>query len=138
MKQLKTCLQALMIVLAATSVCSCSDDDDIVEPTFSGITVTPEQAVYHVGDVITLTIHRTSTGSDNLTGETYWWYASWWFSDPDMKADFQEFTTDGTCTSSEITLTEPGEVTLYFFGQARYPKWDYRKIEISKIITVIE
>jgi hypothetical protein len=117
---------------------SCSDDDNNDEPTFTDITITPEKDVYHVGDVVTCKITENSAGSETLKKATYWWYASWWFSDPNMTADFQTFDESKTCSSSAITLTKAGKVTLYFFGRLEYPQFDFRKVEIGKTITVEE
>lgn len=114
------------------------DDDKISEPTFSHITITPEKEIYHVGDIVTCSINRTSPGIGDLRDTSYWWYTSWWFTDSEMKADFQEFSDDNVNTSSPITLTTPGRVTLYFFGRLEYPHWDWRKIEIGRTITVVE
>ena len=95
--------------------------------------------MYHVGDVVTCSIVRTSEGSADLREASYWWYASWWFADPELKADFQDFDAEtATCTSAPITLTKPGEVTLYFFGRIEFPNFDWRKVEIGKTITVVE
>lgn len=129
----------LAALLGAAGLASCSDDDgDIAEPSFSQITITPQKDVYSVGDVITCTITLTSPGSDNLRDASYWWYASWWFADSELTADFQDFDDNGLCTSSTIELTTPGEVTLYFFGRLEYPNWDWRKVEIGRTIKVAE
>lgn len=129
----------LLLVLFSLLVCtSCSDDDENYEPAFTSISITPEKDVYHVGDVITCTITETKEASTTLKNATYWWYASWWFSDPNLTADFQSFDDQKTCTSSPITLTKPGEVNLYFFGRLEYPQFDFRKVEITKKIIVQE
>lgn len=132
-KLLGICL--VFLILAATS---CNDDEsNVVIPTYSDITITPEQAVYHVGDVIKCSITQKSDGSSDLLETSYWWYASWWYGSPNQTADFQNFT-NGTCASSEIVLTKSGEVKLYFFGQLKYPEWNWIKVEIPRIITVEE
>lgn len=132
-------LNLLVIILMAVYVAACGDDDDkISEPKFSNIVITPEKEIYHVGDIVTCSINRTSPGNGDLRGTSYWWYTSWWFADSEMKADFQEFADDNVNTSSPITLTTPGQVTLYFFGRLEYPHWDWRKIEIGRTITVVE
>ena len=70
----------------------------------------------------------------------YWFYASWWFENPEMTADFQTFAQNEAgkyvATSSPIVLTEPGEVKLYFFGKLQYPNWEFHKVEIPVIINV--
>jgi hypothetical protein len=119
------------------ALASCSDDDQEL-PGFTTISITPEQSVYHVGDVITCSITETKAAPDGLKAASYWWYASWWFTDSTMTADFQDFDDNKTCTSSQITLTKAGDVTLYFFGRLEYPKFDYRKVEIARTITVVE
>ena len=65
-------------------------------------------------------------------------YASWWFPDPEMKADFQDFDESGVNTSAEITLTEAGEMKIYFFGKLDFPNFDWRKVEIARTVTVAE
>ncbi len=126
----------IMLMICGLAFASCSDDESSVAPVFSGITVTPEKDVYSVGDVITCRISRISEGTPDLRDASYWWYASWWFPDPEMKADFQNFDDSGVNTSAEITLTESGEVTLYFFGKLEFPNFDWRKVEIGKTIIV--
>lgn len=130
---------AFIGLLLIFGLASCSGDDDEVSlPTYSEITISPSQDTYHVGDKITCNINLKGKGSDELKKSSYWWYASWWFSNPNFKADFESFDTAGSCTSAEIELTKAGDVTLYFFGQLQYPKWDYRKVEIGKTIHVAE
>lgn len=131
-------LTLLMLAIIPLLVTACDDDDKGLEPTFSQIVITPAKDVYKVGDQITCSINRTSPGTGDLRDASYWWYASWWFDDSEMKADFQEFDASDVCTSSTITLTEAGEVTLYFFGRLDYPHYDKRKVEIAKTITVTE
>ncbi len=138
MTKTKHFLSVLMLLGFALTSASCSDDDKPQSPTFGTITVTPEKDVYKVGDVVTCSIKRLSEGSSDLKEASYWWYASWWFAASEMKADFQDFSDDGINTSAQITLTEAGEVTLYFFGKLDYPKFDWRKVEIGRTITVTE
>lgn len=132
-------LSLLLVLLCSVGLWSCSDDDGPQSPTFGRVVISPERDVYHVGDVVTCSIVRTSEGSTaDLREASYWWYASWWFSDSEMKADFEDFGEDGINTSAEITLTEAGEVTLYFFGKLDFPNFDWRKVEIGRTITVVE
>jgi hypothetical protein len=131
-------LYLLLTAIMSVSLFACSDDDSDIEPSFAQIVISPEQDVYHVGDVVKCSITRTSPGSDTLKEDSYWWYASWWFSDSEMKADFAEFNDSNVNTSDEITLTTAGKVKLYFFGQLKYPNWDWRKVEIARTITVVE
>lgn len=134
----KTKFIGFLLMALTFSLVSCSDDDNDRDPSYSAITITPEKEVYKVGDVITCSITEIKAPSDELKAASYWWYASWWFSNPDLTADFQEFDENRVNTSSEITLTEAGEVTLYFFGRLDYPNFDFRKVEIGKTITVTE
>lgn len=131
-------LTLLMLAFIPLFMTACTDDDKDYEPTFSQIVISPVKDVYKVGDVITCSISKTSEGTGDLRSADYWWYASWWFDDSEMRADFQEFNSENICTSSEITLTEPGSVTLYFFGRLDYPHYEKRKVEIARTITVME
>ena len=128
----------LPLVLAIMPILASCSDDEAELPSFTSISISPEKDVYKVGDVITCTITETKAAPEGLKASSYWWYASWWFDDSTMTADFQDFDDNKTCTSSEITLTEAGEVTLYFFGRLEYPKYDYRKVEIGRKIKVEE
>lgn len=129
----------ISLIMCCVAFASCSDDDNrSVEPTFSGITITPEKDVYRVGDVITCHITCLSQPSPDIKEQSYWWYASWWFPDPEMKADFQDFDESGVNTSAEITLTEAGEMKIYFFGKLDFPNFDWRKVEIARTATVAE
>ena len=129
----------ISLIMCFVAFASCSDDDNrSVEPTFSGITITPEKDVYRVGDVITCHITCLSQPSPDIKEQSYWWYASWWFPDPEMKADFQDFDESGVNTSAEITLTEAGEMKIYFFGKLDFPNFDWRKVEIARTVTVAE
>lgn len=135
---MKKFITLFLSVMMTFSMTSCDDDDKILPPSFGEIIISPAKETYRVGDVVTCSIRRTSAGSGDLRGSSYWWYTSWWFADSEMKADFTEFSNDETCESSPITLTHPGTATLYFFGKLDYPHYDSRKIEIAKTITVTE
>ena len=127
-------------LIAAASLACNKPTTAVTVPTFSDIVVSPAQDTYHVGDTVTCTIRRLTLGSDNLQSDQYWFYASWWFSNPELTADFQEFAdVEGVeqATSSPIVLTEAGEVRLYFFGKLEYPCWEFRKIEISVTLNVV-
>jgi len=128
-------LTMLLLVAVFLGFTGCSDDDEPQMPIFGTISVSPEKDVYQVGDEVVCTITMTSEAGADMKKATYWWYASWWFSNPDLTADFQEFT-DGKCVSTPITLTEAGDVNLYFFGRVEFPNFDWRKVEIAKTITV--
>lgn len=132
----------LLMVITALTLASCEPKSTVVLPTFSNITISPQQDAYRVGDTITCSIERLTTGSEELFEDDnqYWFYASWWFENPEMTADFQTFAQNEAgkyvATSSPIVLTEPGEVKLYFFGKLQYPNWEFHKVEIPVIINV--
>ena len=132
----------LLMVIMASTLASCEPKSTVVLPTFSNITISPQQDVYKVGDTITCTIERLTTGSNDLFEDAnqYWFYASWWFGNHELTADFQTFAQNEAgkyvATSSPIVLTEPGEVKLYFFGKLQYPNWEFYKVEIPITITV--
>lgn len=132
----------LLMVITAMTLASCEPKSTVVLPTFSNITISPQQDAYRVGDTITCSIERLTTGSEELFEDDnqYWFYASWWFENPEMTADFQIFAQNEAgkyvATSSPIVLTEPGEVKLYFFGKLQYPNWEFHKVEIPVIINV--
>lgn len=140
MKQFAKCI--LLMLITVLTLASCEPKSTVVLPTFSNITISPQQDVYKVGDTITCTIERLTTGSNDLFEDAnqYWFYASWWFENPEMTADFQTFAQNEAgkyvATSSPIVLTEPGEVKLYFFGKLQYPNWEFHKVEIPVIINV--
>jgi len=128
---------------------SCKQESSVTLPEYSEISISPQKDVYEVGDVVRCSITMLNTGSNNLQKATYWFYANWWFTDPEMTADFQEFVTNpqtGTmvATSSEIVLTAPavqkttdnGHADLCFYGRLEYPNWDFRKVEIRVPIVV--
>lgn len=129
---------------------SCKKKDPVTLPTYSEISISPQKEVYEVGDTVRCCITMQTTGSDNLQKATYWFYANWWFTDPELTADFQEFVTDSitgemVATSSEIELTEAAvkktkdneHADLCFYGRLEYPNWDFRKVEIRVPIRVI-
>lgn len=132
---LKTTARILLALIALLPLSSCKDEDDPGMPVFGQITVSPEKDVYEVGDKVTCTISMTSPGGPDLKKATYWWYTSWWFQKAENEVDFEEFK-DGQCVSEQITLTEPGEVKLYFFGRLEFPNFNWKKVEIAKTITV--
>lgn len=129
---------------------SCKKKDPVTLPTYSEISISPQKEVYEVGDTVRCSITMQTTGSTNLQKTTYWFYANWWFTDPELTADFQEFVTDSitgemVATSSEIELTEAAvkktkdneHADLCFYGRLEYPNWDFRKVEIRVPIRVI-
>ena len=140
MKRFVKCLS--LMVFTILTLASCEPESNVVIPTFSDITISPQLDTYAIGDTITCSIERLTTGSEELFEDDnqYWFYASWWFENPEMTADFQTFAQNEAgkyvATSSPIVLTEPGEVKLYFFGKLQYPNWEFHKVEIPVIINV--
>lgn len=130
----KTILPILFIFAIVLTGCN---DDEVKDPSYSAISIYPEKETYKVGDVIKCSIMQTDPNPQNLKETTYWWYASWWFNDSAMTPDFQEFD-NNVCESAEITLTQPGDVTIYFFGQLKYRHYDWHKIEVARTIKVTE
>lgn len=129
----------LLAIVLGLALGACSDDDKGRSmPTFTTIELTPAQSEYHVGDVVTCTIRMVAPAGEALQEASYWWYASWWFSDPNLKADFCQADDEGVFTSQPIELTEAGDVTLYFFGRVQFPQFDWRKVEIGRTIKVVE
>lgn len=141
MNMIKQAIRIFAFVVFILFLVSCKPELTVIEPTYSPIKLTPDKEVYEVGDTVICSIALQTFGSDNLQASTYWFYASWWFADPLMTADFQEFVTvEGrdVCTSSPIVLTQAGDVKIYFFGRLEYPEWDFRKKEIPVNLKVIE
>ncbi|MBO7455827.1 MAG: hypothetical protein J6T76_05450 [Paludibacteraceae bacterium] len=129
----------ILLLLVPVLFCACTDKTGVTLPTFSKITVTPEQATYAVGDQVECSVTMLTPGDASLKQATYWFYTSWLGSDPDMTADFcQPDTVDGVIsfTSSPITLTEKGEVRIYFWGRLEYPNWDFQPIQIPVTLKV--
>lgn len=129
---------------------TCKKKDSVTLPEYSAISISPQKEVYEVGDVVRCSITKLNDGSTNLQKATYWFYANWWFTDPEMTADFKEFATDPQtgammAISSDIVLTAPaaqkttdnGHADLCFYGRLEYPNWDFRKVEIRVPIKVI-
>ena len=129
----------LYILVLSALLIGCAGKTSVTLPTFSKITVTPEQATYAVGDQAERPVTMLTPGDASPKQATYWFYTSWWGSDPDMTADFcQPDTVDGVIsfTSSPPTLTAKGEVRIYFWGRLDYPNWDFQPIQIPVTLHV--
>ena len=99
----------------------------------------PAKEVYALGDSVQCAITMLTPGDVSLKKATYWFYTSWWGSDPNMTADFcTPDTIDGTIsfTSSKIALTQAGEVRIYFWGRLEYPNWDFQPVQIPVTLHV--
>lgn len=130
---------SFLLLLSVLALTACTDKTSVTLPTFSAIRVSPEQAVYHVGDSVVCTIDMLTPGDASLKAATYWFYTSWWGSDPNLTADFQTpETVDGVSrfTSSKIELARAGEVRIYFWGRLEYPNWDFQPIQIPVSVKV--
>lgn len=133
-------LSVIALSLALTSMLfNCSSDvDDLAKPTFSEITISPVQDVYHVGDMITLTVRQlTDTPTEIKTG------TAWFFYPDEVSQDdrilFVNRTVDtGEYVSPFITLRSAGTVQLAFYTQYDYPKYKYDGVTLYKTITVVE
>ena len=131
--------QLFILILSVLALSACTDKTSVSLPTFSAISVTPEQAVYHVGDSVVCTIDMLTPGDASLKAATYWFYTSWWGSDPNLTADFQTpETIDGITRfqSSKIELAKAGDVRIYFWGRLEYPNWDFQPIQIPVSLKV--
>ena len=136
MKQL---MRHLYILILSALLIGCAGKASVTLPTFSDITLTPAKSTYVLGDSVVCSITMLTPGDASLKKSTYWFYTSWWGSDPNLMADFcQPDTVDGviTFTSSKIALTEKGDVRIYFWGRLEYPNWDFQPIQISTTLNV--
>lgn len=126
----KTIMLLLTTVLCLTFA-SCSDDDDsLPKPSFTEITITPAQDVYHVGDKVKLTVTQTSATPEDIKAAKYWFYY-----DYATKAMFVTPTADTNAfVSPEITLTKAGDTELSFWAQFDYPHYKYDGV--TKRITI--
>ena len=131
--------QLFILILSVLALSACTDKTSVSLPTFSAISVIPEQAVYHVGDSVICTIDMLTPGDASLKAATYWFYTSWWGSDPNLTADLQTpETIDGITRfqSSKIELAKAGDVRIYFWGRLEYPNWDFQPIQIPVSLKV--
>jgi len=115
---------------------SCNNGgSDVTLPTFTEITLSPEQAVYHVGDSVTATITMLTAGSETLKQSTYWFATSWWRGK--TQVDFQtpqEVEGKQVFTSHKIGIDEAGEQRISFWGRLEYPNWDFQPVTVEKTI----
>ena len=127
----------LMLLLPAFVACKKEQQREL--PKFSEITLSPSKAVYALGDTVQASITMLSPGDPSLKKATYWFYTSWWGSDPEKTADFcTPDTVNGVISfsSSKIALTQAGEVRIYFWGRLEYPNWDFQPIQIPVTLNV--
>ena len=126
-----------MLLLPAFVACKKEQQREL--PKFSEITLSPSKAVYALGDTVQASITMLSPGDPSLKKATYWFYTSWWGSDPEKTADFcTPDTIAGTIcfTSGKIALTQAGEVRIYFWGRLEYPNWDFQPVQIPVTLNV--
>lgn len=129
------------ILISALLLIGCDKDKPaaVTLPTFSEIAVTPQKEVYALGDKVQCSIKMLNPGDESLKQATWWFYTSWWGSNPDMVADFctpDDTTGEIIFKSSEIELTEKGEVRIYFWGRLEYPNWNFQPIKIPVTLYV--
>lgn len=132
-------LSVIALSLALTSMLfNCSSDVELAKPTFSEITISPVKDVYHVGDLITLTVRQLNETPSEIKAETAWFY----YPDGATQNDrilFVNRTVDtGEFISSVITINSAGTVQLAFYTQYDYPKYKYDGVTLYKTITVVE
>ncbi len=132
-------LSVIALTLALTSTLfSCSSDDDLAKPNFSEITVSPVQDVYHVGDMITLTVKQLSDTPSEIKTETAWFFYPDGASQDDRILFVPRTSDTSEFVSSVITLRSAGTVQLAFYTQYDYPKYKYDGVTLYKTITVVE
>ena len=129
----------ILLMLLVPAFIACTREQKRTLPTFSTITLTPAKEVYTLGDSVQASITMLTPGDASLKEAKYWFYTSWWGSDPNMTADFcTPDTVDGivSFTSSKIALTKAGEVRIYFWGRLEYPNWNFQPVQIPVTIHV--
>ena len=129
----------LYILLLSALLIGCAGKKSVTLPTYSDITVTPAKSTYALGDSVVCSIKMLTPGDASLKKSTYWFYTSWWGSNPNLTADFQTpETVDGATrfTSSKIELAQAGEVRIYFWGRLEYPNWDFQPVQIPVTLHV--
>lgn len=134
--KIRSCI-FLMLLLPAFIACKKEHKPEL--PTFSDISLSPAKSVYTLGDSVQASITMLSPGDLSLKKATYWFYTSWWGSDPEKTADFCTPDTvkgDIIFSSSKIALTQAGEVRIYFWGRLEYPNWDFEPIRIPVTLHV--
>jgi len=124
-------LSSVIILLAVFAITACSDDENRL-PTFGKISITPEKAVYNVGDEIILSIEMLSAPDASLKDASYWWYY-----DYATGAMFTEFE-DNKSVSIPIVLTKSGKTELAFWGKLTYGNYDWEQIHETISIVVQE
>ncbi len=143
MKKIKLIGNRLLVIILSLAFISmlfnCSSDiDNLAKPKFSEITISPVQDVYHVGEMITLTVKQLTETPTEIKAETAWFY----YPDGESQDErilFVNRTVDtGEFISSEITLKSAGTIQLVFYTQYDYPKYKYDGVTLYKTITVVE
>ena len=127
------------VLLFPLVLIACNSKTDVTLPSFSDITLSPQQEVYHVGDSVVASVSMLTPGSESLKESTYWFATSWWrgktqvdFQTPEEKDGLLVF------TSEKIGLDEAGEQRVYFWGRLEYPNWDFQSVTIQVTLKVEE
>lgn len=132
-------LSVIALSLALTSMLfNCSSDVELAKPTFSEITISPVKDVYHVGDLITLTVRQLNETPSEIKAETAWFYYPDGATQDDRILFVNRTVDTGEFISSEITINSAGTVQLAFYTQYDYPKYKYDGVTLYKTITVVE
>lgn len=132
-------LSVIALSLALTSMLfNCSSDVELAKPTFSEITISPVKDVYHVGDLITLTVRQLNETPSEIKAETAWFYYPDGVTQDDRILFVNRTVDTGEFISSVITINSAGTVQLAFYTQYDYPKYKYDGVTLYKTITVVE
>lgn len=132
-------LSVIALSLALTSMLfNCSSDVELAKPTFSEITISPVKDVYHVGDLITLTVRQLNETPSEIKAETAWFYYPDGATQDDRILFVNRIVDTGEFISSVITINSAGTVQLAFYTQYDYPKYKYDGVTLYKTITVVE
>jgi hypothetical protein len=132
-------LSVIALSLALTSMLfNCSSDVELAKPTFSEITISPVKDVYHVGDLITLTVRQLNETPSEIKAETAWFYYPDGATQDDRILFVNRTVDTGEFISSVITINSAGTVQLAFYTQYDYPKYKYDGVTLYKTITVVE
>ena len=111
-------LSVIALSLALTSMLfNCSSDVELAKPTFSEITISPVKDVYHVGDLITLTVRQLNETPSEIKAETAWFYYPDGATQDDRILFVNRTVDTGEFISSVITINSAGTVQLAFYTQ---------------------
>ena len=131
---MKKTILSLLATILCLALTACSDNDSLPKATFSEITISPMQQIYHVGDKVTLTVKQATDTPSDVKAAKYWFYY-----DYATKAMFVTPTADtNEFISPAITLTHAGDIELSFWAQYDYAQYQYDGVTKRIIIHVEE